>query len=142
LQIYALVPTAFEFEFDVTPVSVEDGVQTLDTRFSVGTRKEVRLTRRCLGIVRTSQEIVFHPVVSEFNNFVGRAVMRREGGCWRDMLVSMPPLREVTLRVAKSRSVIRVLRVGEGEDGVRLGMLFDALEEWGGGDRGNGRRRA
>ena len=49
---------------------------------------------------------------------------------WRDMLVSMPPLREVRIKHAKRRSVVRVLTVREGMDGVTLGDLFEALEEW------------
>ncbi|KAI4945941.1 hypothetical protein J4E91_007382 [Alternaria rosae] len=131
LQIYNLVPTAFDFELDITPQSIEDGVQPSGTRFSVGVRNEISLMRRCLGLIRTSQEIVFHPVVMDFNVWVkSERVLGCKEGSWRDMLVSMPPLRELTLRHGKKRSVVKVLTVGEDEDGVRLGALFDAMDEW------------
>ncbi|KAI4686455.1 uncharacterized protein J4E84_005734 [Alternaria hordeiaustralica] len=131
LQIYNLVPTTFDFELDVTPQSIEDGVQPSGTRFSVGVRNEISLMRRCLGLIRTSQEIVFHPVVMDFNVWIqNERVLGCKEGSWRDMLVSMPPLRELTLRHGRKRSVVKVLTVGDDEDGVRLGALFDAMDEW------------
>jgi hypothetical protein len=133
LQIYNLVPTAFEFEFDVTPRSIESGPQPTGVRFSVGVRKEFSMTRRCMGLIRTSQEIVFHPVIMDFNHFVSKGAFREKEGSWRDMLVSMPPLRELTLRHGKTRAVYRVLSVAEeAGDGVSLGQLFDAMDEWAG----------
>ncbi|KAF1831875.1 hypothetical protein BDW02DRAFT_571617 [Decorospora gaudefroyi] len=132
LQIYSLVPTAFEFEFDVQPQSIEAGPQPHGTRFSVGVRNEFTVLRRCMGLVRTSQEILFHPVVMEFNQFLHTGGFRagKAPGLWRHMLVSMPPLKELTLRHGKTRRVFRVLRVESEEDGVRLGDLFDALADW------------
>ncbi|CAG5156930.1 uncharacterized protein ALTATR162_LOCUS4723 [Alternaria atra] len=131
LQIYSMVPTTFDFELDVTPQSIEDGFQPSGTRFSVGVRNEISLMRRCLGLIRTSQEIVFHPVVMDFNVWIkSTRVMGCKEGSWRDMLVSMPPLRELTLRHGRKRSVVKVLTAGEDEDGVRLGALFDAMDEW------------
>jgi hypothetical protein len=133
LQIYNLVPTAFEFEFDTTPVSIESGPQPTGARFSVGVRKEFSMTRRCMGLIRTSQEIVFHPVVMDFNHFIQKEEFKGgKEGSWREMLVSMPPLRELTLRHGKTRAVFRVLTAAEEEEGVRLGVLFDAMEEWAG----------
>jgi hypothetical protein len=131
LQIYSLIPTAFEFEFDVEAKSIESGPQPSGTRFSMGVRKEFTMTRRCMGLIRTSQEIVFHPVIMEFNHFIQQDGFRgKAAGSWREMLVSMPPLRELTLRHGGKRTVFKVLRAGEEEDGVRLGELFDAMDEW------------
>jgi hypothetical protein len=132
LQIYNLVPTAFEFEFDTSPVSIESGPQPTGARFSVGVRKEFSMTRRCMGLIRTSQEIVFHPVIMDFNHFIQKEGFKgNQEGAWREMLVSMPPLREVTLRHGKTRAVFRILSVGEEEgDGVKLAQLFDAMDEW------------
>jgi hypothetical protein len=131
LQIYNLVPTAFDLELEVTPQSIEDGPQPSGTRFSMGVRNEISLMRRCMGLIRTSQEIVFHPVVMDFNVWIkSDKVMGRKEGSWRDMLVSMPPLRELTLRHGRKRSVVKVLSAREEEEGVRLGALFDAMDEW------------
>ncbi|CAN9160603.1 hypothetical protein CC77DRAFT_786316 [Alternaria alternata] len=131
LQIYNMVPTTFDLELEITPQSIEDGFQPSGTRFSVGVRNEISLMRRCLGLIRTSQEIVFHPVVMDFNVWIkNEKVMGAKEGSWRDMLVSMPPLRELTLRHGRKRNVVKVLTAGEDEDGVRLGALFDVMDEW------------
>jgi hypothetical protein len=132
LQIYNLVPTTFEFEVDVTPQSIESGSQPLGTRISQGVRNEITLSRRCIGLIRTSQEIVFHPLIMDFNYWIAHdCIAGKKHGSWRDMLVSMPPLRELTLRDGgQKRGAVKVLNVrGEG-DGVRLGQLFDVLDDW------------
>ncbi|USP74277.1 hypothetical protein yc1106_01551 [Curvularia clavata] len=132
LQIYNLVPTTFEFEVDVTPQSIESGSQPLGTRISQGTRNEITLSRRCIGLIRTSQEIVFHPLIMDFNVWIAHeAVAGSKQGSWRDMLVSMPPLTELTLRDGgQKRGAVRVLHVKGEHDGVRLGQLFDIVDDW------------
>ncbi|KNG51327.1 hypothetical protein DDE82_003045 [Stemphylium lycopersici] len=132
LQIYNMVPTTFDFELEISPQSIESGPQPPGTRFSVDVRNEITMMRRCLGLIRTSQEIVFHPVILDFNFWVKHesVLLGRKDGSWRGMLVSMPPLRELTLRHGRKRSVVKVLSVADGEDGVRLGELFDVMDEW------------
>jgi len=131
LQIYNLVPTTFDFEFDISPQSIESGPQPSGTRFSTGVRNQISMMRRCLGLIRTSQEIVFHPVIMDFNTWIADgALAGKKHGSWRRMLVSMPPLRELTLRHGKNRSVVKVLKAAEGDEGVRLGDLFDCMDDW------------
>lgn len=144
LQIYSLVPTTFDFELDLTPPTSESGPQqqvaappgsTRSTRStssssSLGTRNHLSLSRRCLGLIRTSQEIVFHPLITDFNFWVNRpSVTGNYDGSWRHMLVSMPPLRELTLRDARQNRAVTVMCVA-GEEGVKLGQLFDVMDEW------------
>ncbi|KAF1944494.1 hypothetical protein EJ02DRAFT_371345, partial [Clathrospora elynae] len=135
LQIYSCVPATFDLEFDIRVASVEEGVQPEGTRFSVGVRRELSMTRRCLGLIRTSREIVFHPVIMDVNVYLQRlgeeeGLGRCKEASWRGMLVSMPPLRELRFRHGRTRSVVKVLSVGEEGDGVTLGELFDAVDEW------------
>ncbi|EUC50132.1 hypothetical protein COCMIDRAFT_1096 [Bipolaris oryzae ATCC 44560] len=132
LQIYNLVPTTFELEVHVTPQSVESGSQLLGTRISKGVRNEISLSRRCIGLIRTSQEIVFHPLIMDFNHWITReGVAGNTHGSWRDMLVSMPPLTELTLRDGgQKRGAVKVLNVKGHDDGVKLGQLFDVVHDW------------
>ncbi|KAI8936213.1 hypothetical protein NX059_006641 [Plenodomus lindquistii] len=141
LQIYAMVPATFELDMDVSTRSIEDGVQPPGVRISKGVRRDVTLTRKTMGLIRMSEEIVFHPVVVEFNSWIGKVWFRDSavrgvgwGGVresWRDMLVSMPPLREMRIRHARTRAVISLITVGEEEgEGITLGMVFDALGVW------------
>lgn len=144
LQIYNSVPTIFEFEFDYVLIAkcVEAGPHLQGTQVAQGTRKKFTMTRRCTGLIRTSSEIVFHPVIMDLNTFldcghfsstVGRWPEDEQAGSWRDMLVSMPPLRELRVRDGRKKSVYRTLHAGEGEEGVRLGDFFRVIEEWAGG---------
>ncbi|KAF1841103.1 uncharacterized protein K460DRAFT_380828 [Cucurbitaria berberidis CBS 394.84] len=140
LQIYSCVPATFEFDFDISVRSVVSGPQPIGSRFTLGVRKDFTMTRRCMGLIRTSSEIVFHPIIMDVNSYLQRSDFKshvveagEEGagaGSWRNMLVAMPPLRELRLRHGKTRTVYRVLRVSGGEDGIRLGDLFRVMDEW------------
>ena len=67
----------------------------------------------------------------DFNTWIADgALAGKKHGSWRRMLVSMPPLRELTLRHGKNRSVVKVLKAAEGDEGVRLGDLFDCMDDW------------
>ncbi|KAF2856411.1 hypothetical protein T440DRAFT_108212 [Plenodomus tracheiphilus IPT5] len=163
LQVYELVPATFDFDMDITSHSVEDGEQPAGVRFSKGVRRQISMGRRTMGLIRMSEEIVFHPVILDFNTFItkpgfcaaGPPAGQRRGGeegkgvgtgthsvlgverdraqSWRNMLVSMPPLREIRIRHARTRAVIKLIRVGDEGEGITLGMVFDALGEWSAG---------
>lgn len=142
LQIYSLVPTTFDFEIDVAPQSSDSSPQhspgsSISSRFSFGSgdgaatiRNDISLSRRCLGLIRTSQEIVFHPLITDFNFWVNcERVTGKYEGSWRHMLVSMPPLKELTLIDSRQKGAVKVISVS-GEEGVKLGQLFDVMDDW------------
>ncbi|KAH7388627.1 hypothetical protein BKA66DRAFT_527008 [Pyrenochaeta sp. MPI-SDFR-AT-0127] len=139
LQIYSSVPATFDFDFDIAIKWVDSDRQLSGYSKILKTRKEFSMSRRCTGLIRTSSEIVFHPVIVNLNTYIDcsyfsskawKGAEDEQAGSWRDMLVSMPPLRELRLRHGKERNVYRVLSVGEGEEGIRLGTFFRVMEEW------------
>lgn len=147
MELYGDMCGGFDLEFE-DEEEVEAGDEK-DGGDEGSTGRVWRLSRRSMALVRVSEEIVFHPVIVDFNVFATKECFRvseLEAGretegevsgkarikqSWRDMLVSMPPLREIRLRHGRRRGVVRTLRAGDGSEGITLGMLFDALREWG-----------
>jgi hypothetical protein len=123
LEAYGYTLATFNLAFDVTPTGV------------------LRMTRRCKGLLSTEGEIVFCPFVVDFDRFLQKDEVKddeRDGNrgvaSWRNMLLSMPPLQEVC--ITRSTHIRCTLRA---EDGVRLGDVVDALQEW---ERGGEARKA
>lgn len=155
LQIYSWVPATFELDFDVTTAWAEAGPAhpTKGKAVKLMPRRHFNLSRRCNGLIRTSSEIVFHPVLMDFNVWIehedfsdilstnaendGFDYAKTGAGSWRSMLVSMPPLRELRLRSWGRKESYRVLTAGEGADGITLGELFRVLDEWSKATGGN-----
>ena len=138
LQIYSCVLATFDLDFDIGYKAFQ---QSKGSHVVLGFQKEFTMTRRCVGLIRTSSEIVFHPIVANFDhymasdNFRGMVVepdgkSNDEQVSWKEMLVSMPPLRELALRRGKNRSMYRMLNVREGDEGIKLGDLVQAMDEW------------
>lgn len=75
---------------------------------------------------------MFHPLIMDFNHWITcEGVAGNTHGSWRDMLVSMPPLTELTLRDGgQKRGAVKVLNVKGHDDGVKLGQLFDVVHDW------------
>ena len=153
MELYGGMCGGFDLEFEDDSDGGGGSVEEKEEGGGEGGSGRVwRLSRRSMALVRVSEEIVFHPVVVEFNVFAAKECFRASGReergegegeekmpggtrtkqSWRDMLVSMPPLREIRLRHGRERGLVRTLRVeGEESEGITLGMLFDALREWG-----------
>lgn len=127
LEAYGYTLATFNLAFDVLPVG------------------GLRMTRRCKGLLSTEGEIEFCPVVADFDWFLQKQLVQwpantvdrsatRDVPSWRNMLLSMPPLQEV--RITRSAHIKCTLRA---ENGVRLGDVVDALQEW---EKGGETRRA
>ncbi|KAH7095673.1 hypothetical protein FB567DRAFT_35702 [Paraphoma chrysanthemicola] len=141
LHAYSFTLATFDFDFEInvrTPLSDQPNVRSQST-FIDG----LSMTRRCLGLIRTSSEIIFHPIIVDFNHYVqgdeyGRSKLAvssdhdedADGLNWRNMLVSMPPLTEIRISRTRDRKS-KTMCILTASDGVKLGAVFDALEQWG-----------
>ena len=138
LYAYSFTCTAFDFDFEINVNTLlEKGPTRAQATFIEG----LSMTRRCLGLIRMSSEFIFHPIIFDFNNFLqgdenGKSKLILEDPNtieethWSNMLVSMPPITELTLsrtvgRKSKTMCVIQV------EHGVRLGDVVNTLSKWG-----------
>ncbi|KAF2034979.1 hypothetical protein EK21DRAFT_35772, partial [Setomelanomma holmii] len=139
LHAYSFTMATFDFDFEInvrTPPRETPNIRSNST-FIDG----LSMTRRCLGLIRTSSEIIFHPIIIDFNHYVQGdefgvsklAVDEEkvgEGLSWRNMLVSMPPLTEIRISRTRDRKP-KTMCVLTAKDGVKLGAVIDALSEWG-----------
>jgi len=132
LEAYTLTPATFDLTFDIVTTQDVDAV-VYDRGQGFRPSRVFSLSRRCIGLIRMSEEIVFHPVVLGLDRYLTKEGFGSEvdgKASWRDMLVAMPPLREVSLCCRTRGNKLHVLCVLEAEEGVRLGQVFDALAEW------------
>jgi hypothetical protein len=139
LHAYSFTLATFDFDFEI---NVRDHTAEHPNMRSQSTYIDgLSMTRRCLGLIRTSSEIMFHPIIIDFNHYVqgddsGRSKLAiapekaTEDLTWRNMLVSMPPLTEVRVSRTRDRKA-KTMCVLAAKDGVKLGDVFDALEKWG-----------
>jgi hypothetical protein len=139
LHAYSFTMATFDFDFEINvrPPPDESPILRTHPTFIDG----LSLTRRCLGLIRTSGEFIFHPIIIDFNHYVqgdeagiSKLVTTRdvddEAVCWRNMLVSMPPLTELRISrtVGRKNKTMCVLK---SKEGVRLGEVFNTLSKWG-----------
>jgi hypothetical protein len=139
LHAYSFTTSTMDLDFEINPRNTPaDGNHP---NSSLAFIDGLSMTRRCLGVIRTSEEIIFHPIILNFNYYVqgdqfGRPKLTliqeksAEPVKWRNMLVSMPPLTELRISQtwggrAKLTSVLRA------KDGIKLGDLIDTLLGWG-----------
>jgi len=139
LHAYSFTLATFDVDFEIDVREPAEGNAYLRSQstFIDG----LSMTRRCLGLIRTSEEIIFHPIIIDFNHFVqgdeagiSKLVMTGNRPTdpvnWRNMLVSMPPLTEMRISRTKGRKS-RVMCVLQAKEGIRLGDVFDTLYKWG-----------
>jgi hypothetical protein len=139
LHAYSFTMATFDFDFEINvrPPPDESPILRTHPTFIDG----LSLTRRCLGLIRTSGEFIFHPIIIDFNHYVqgdeaGISKLVTTGDvddeavCWRNMLVSMPPLTELRISrtVGRKNKTMCVLK---SKEGVRLGEVFNTLSKWG-----------
>lgn len=138
LHAYSFTMATFDFDFEINVRPSPEGpfLRTQPT-FIDG----LSLTRRCLGLIRTSGEFIFHPIIIDFNQYVqgdeaGKSKLGMtedvdpEAISWRNMLVSMPPLTELRISRAVGRKS-KTMCVLKSKDGVKLGEVFATLSRWG-----------
>jgi hypothetical protein len=141
LFAYSFTLATFDFDFEINVHALpEHGPNPrLNPTFIDG----LNMTRRCLGLIRTSSEIIFHPIIVNFNQYIQgdeTGISRLALGLadqntvdpvsWRNMLVSMPPLTEIRISRTNGRKS-KTMSVLKAKDGVRLGAVFDTLSKWG-----------
>jgi hypothetical protein len=139
LHAYSFTMATFDFDFEINvrPPPEEGPFLRTHPTFIDG----LSLTRRCLGLIRTSGEFIFHPIIIDFNHYVqgddagiSKLVTTKdvdaEVVCWRNMLISMPPLTELRISRAVGRKS-KTMCVLKSKEGVRLGEVFDTLSKWG-----------
>jgi hypothetical protein len=139
LHAYSFTLATFDFDFEINARSPDEGNPhlRLQSTFIDG----LSMTRRCLGLIRTSSEIIFHPIVIDFNHYVqgdehGKSKlvltdpMTPEAVNWRNMLVSMPPLTEIRIGRTHGRKS-KTMCVLKAKGGVKLGDVFETLHKWG-----------
>ncbi|KAF2833153.1 hypothetical protein CC86DRAFT_5665 [Ophiobolus disseminans] len=139
LHAYSFTNSTFDFDFEINTRKPHEENQYLRSQptFIDG----LSMSRRCLGLIRTSGEFIFHPIVIDLNHYVqgneaGRSKLVLHGERptdpvhWRNMLVSMPPLTELRISrtMMKKSEVMCVLKA---KDGVRLGDVLETLIRWG-----------
>jgi hypothetical protein len=139
LFAYSFTLATFDFDFEINVLSLpENG---LNPRLQPTFIEGLSMTRRCLGLIRTSSEIIFHPIIVNFNQYVqgdetGKSKLvladktTVEAVSWRNMLVSMPPLTEIRISRTNGRKS-KTMCILKAKDGVRLGAVFDTLSKWG-----------
>lgn len=139
LYLYSFTVAAFDFDFEIDFRSVADWPSP--TRLQPSFIEGLSMTRRCLGLIRTSSEFIFHPIIVDFNHHIqgDEAGISKLATCdetlvgavsWRDMLVSMPPLTELRITRTKGRKC-KTMCVLTAKEGVKLGAVVDALQAWG-----------
>ncbi|KAL6708462.1 hypothetical protein ACN47E_002725 [Coniothyrium glycines] len=157
LDMYSSTLSAIELQFLRHPYMLaclgRDGSSSL-----AGESRSWALTHQTKALIRLSTEIVLHPVLQEFDNYVpwlaarqefysfspdvsggtmqrkvGEMVDWEEGESWREMLVSMPPVQEIVLSPGWATRQVSgvVLKAKEGSAGITLGELVERMEEWG-----------
>lgn len=139
LYAYSFTCATFDFDFEINVHSLPEHPPQakLQSTFIDG----LSMTRRCLGLIRTSSEFIFHPIIIDFNHFVqgdetGRSKLALEDAStaeavnWRNMLVSMPPMTELRISRTVGRKS-KTMCVLKAKDGVKLGEVFDTLRKWG-----------
>jgi len=140
LHAYSFTTSTMDLDFEINPPR-NGHVDSNRLHSSLAFIDGLSMTRRCLGLIRTSEEIIFHPIILNFNYYVqgdqsGRPKLNlipdksAEPVKWRNMLVSMPPLTE--LRISQTwGGKAKVTCVLRAKDGVKLGDLIDTLLGWG-----------
>jgi hypothetical protein len=139
LHAYSFTLATFDFDFEINVRSPDEGNTHLGLQptFIDG----LSMTRRCLGLIRTSSEIIFHPIIIDFNHYVqgdehGKSKLdlkyptTPEAVNWRNMLVSMPPLTEIRIGRTHGRKS-KTMCVLKAKGGVKLGDVFETLHKWG-----------
>jgi hypothetical protein len=139
LHAYSFTLATFDLDFEINVRSPDERnpYLRLQSTFIDG----LSMTRRCLGLIRTSSEIIFHPIIIDFNHYVqgdehgkSKLVLAKEKDPeavdWRNMLVSMPPLTEVRISRTHGRKS-KTMCVLKAKNGIRLGEVFDTLNKWG-----------
>jgi hypothetical protein len=139
LFAYSFTLATFDFDFEINVNSLPENGPNLRSQstFIDG----LSMTRRCLGLIRTSSEIIFHPIIINFNQYVqgdetGKSKLAAADDStvdivsWRNMLVSMPPLTEIRISRTNGRKS-KTMCILKAKDGVRLGAVFDTLSTWG-----------
>ncbi|KAH8731200.1 hypothetical protein GQ44DRAFT_604947 [Phaeosphaeriaceae sp. PMI808] len=138
LHAYSFTLATFDFDLEINTRLPYGG--NPDLRIQTTFIDGLSMTRRCLGLIRTSSEIIFHPIIMDFNAYVqgdefGKSKLNVHGEPatdpinWRNMLVSMPPLTELRINqtIGKKHTTVRILQA---KDGVKLGDVFDYLITW------------
>jgi hypothetical protein len=139
LHAYSFTLATFDFDFEINVRSPDEKSPHL--RLQPTFIEGLSMTRRCLGLIRTSSEIIFHPIIIDFNHYVqgdeqgkSKLVLIDEdtpGAVnWRNMLVSMPPLTEIRISRTHGRKS-KTMCVLKAKGGVKLGDVFDTLNKWG-----------
>ncbi|KAH3952457.1 hypothetical protein HBH53_045120 [Parastagonospora nodorum] len=139
LHAYSFTMATFDFDFEINvrPLPEQGPNLRVQSTYIDG----LSLTRRCQGLIRTSGEIIFHPIIMDFNHYVqgdgaGRSklvVKGKEeelGVGWQNMLISMPPLTELRISRTVGRKS-KTMCVLKSNGGVRLGEVFETLSKWG-----------
>lgn len=138
LHAYSFTMATFDLDFEINARSPHVDSEYLRSQSTY--IDGLSMTRRCLGLIRTSGEIIFHPVIIDFNQYVqgdefGRSKLVMHGDRptepvhWRNMLVSMPPLTELRISRTMGRKS-QVVCVLKAKDGIRLGDLLELLDSW------------
>jgi len=139
LHAYSFTLATFDFDFEINVRTLSE--QGPNPRGQSTYIDGLSLSRRCQGLIRTSGEIIFHPIIMDFNHYVqgdgagrSRLVVKgkeEEAGVgWQNMLISMPPLTELRIsRTAGRKS--KTMCVLKSAEGVRLGDVFGTLSQWG-----------
>jgi hypothetical protein len=146
LHAYSFTSNVFQFDFEIHARGPHEENQYLRSQptFIDG----LSMTRRCIGLIRTSEEIIFHPIVANFNHYVqgdasGRSKLALVQGTsteplnWKNHLVSMPPLTE--LRISQTMGgKAHIMCVLRAKDGIKLGAVIDTLLGFGKREDGSG----
>lgn len=139
LHAYSFTPATFDFDFEIDSRATPRKTPYL--RLQPTVLDGLSMSRRCIGLIRTSSEIIFHPIIANFNQYAEGSETGKpdiivskatpvDPVNWRSMLVAMPPL--TTLRI--SRTVgrkVKTVRVLQAKDGIKLGDVFDTLDKLG-----------
>jgi hypothetical protein len=139
LHAYSFTMATFDFDFEINarPLPEQGPNMRIQPTYIDG----LSLTRRCLGLIRTSGEFIFHPIIMDFNHYVqgdeagkSKLVVNTEKEAkevqWQNMLISMPPLTELRISRTVGRKS-KVMCVLKSKDGVKLGDVFETLSKWG-----------